>query len=158
VPPKHAHCDSATCTSVCCCGAALQGFDALHHFARHGLDTTPKLVHCLPATGVMQAAGTAATDNTSKQEPAADAVRDTQGPHDLTVVPRTQLPASYFTLSATGVVEVGQVATGPHLIGRSRQQQCSMQSRGLQNNAVSKLGLLQDIWGDCTIAAVRITH
>jgi hypothetical protein len=99
-------------TCLYCCGAAPQGLDALHHFARHGLDTTPKLVHCLPATAATQAAGTAATDSfsTAKQEAAADAVRDTQGPYYLTVVPRTQLPASYFTVSATGVVEVRHAA------------------------------------------------
>lgn len=89
----------------------MQGHEAIQYFAKHGLDATPKLVHCIQASGTAAAATTphAATDA------AADAGRqDTQAHHsyDLRVVPRTQLPASYFTVSATGVVEVGvQAAT-----------------------------------------------
>jgi hypothetical protein len=108
---------------VCICCLPAQGRDAIHHFAKHGLVATPKLVHCLQALAATDRAPS--SPGTAQQE-TADADRDRHGPYDLTVVPRAQLPASYYTLTATGVVEVWpQAELHIHLI----QQQLTFSMR-----------------------------
>jgi hypothetical protein len=90
--------------TICIWSLSAQSQDVIHHFAKHGLDATPKLVHCLQALAATDEAPS--SPSTAKQETAADADSDIHGPYDLKVVPRAQLPASYYTLTATGVVEV----------------------------------------------------
>lgn len=78
------------------------GHDVLGHFAEHGLDAAPRLVHCITAHPAA-AAGAAAGGT----QAAAD--RAPAGPYDLLVVPhRQQLLAGrgYATVSAAGVVLV----------------------------------------------------
>jgi len=77
----------------------LQGQDVLQYFATNGLDAVPKLVHCVPTAPT-------AVNSTAKPVAAAQGLGDGHGPYDICVVSRNRLPASYLTVSATGVVEV----------------------------------------------------
>jgi hypothetical protein len=86
----------------------VQGQDAVEHFAQHGLDAAPKLVHCVQAPSSSQTAAGSSTQAAAD----ADRQQDAQAQHvyDLRLVQRCQLAARYFTISATGIVEVGTAA------------------------------------------------
>jgi hypothetical protein len=75
--------------------------DALQLFAQHGLDGTPKLLHAIQA-------GTAAQQQQRDRQGGSSSSRwDLEAcPYDLQVVPRSQLAASYCSVTATGVVQV----------------------------------------------------
>lgn len=80
-------------------GRLKTGQDVLQYFATNGLDAVPKLVHCVPTAPT-------AVNSTAKPVAAAQGLGDGHGPYDICVVSRNRLPASYLTVSATGVVEV----------------------------------------------------
>lgn len=103
----------------------VQGQDAVEHFARHGLDAAPKLVHCVQAPPSSQTAAGSSTQAAAD----ADRQQEAQAQHvyDLRLVQRSQLPARYFTISATGIVEVGTAAVMPML--GSCQQLSPLSSR-----------------------------
>jgi hypothetical protein len=85
----------------------LQVDDALQLFAQHGLDATTKLLHAVQAgcTGAQrQQPDEQGSGGSSSSRWDWDSC-----PYDLQVVPRSQLAASYCSVTATGIVQVRAV-------------------------------------------------
>lgn len=83
----------------------LQADDVFQHFALKSLDAVPKLFHCLPAEAYQDS-----TD--AEQLHRAPSIRQRvhrcwePSQYELQVVQRNQLPPSYLTVTAAGVVQV----------------------------------------------------
>jgi hypothetical protein len=85
----------------------LQVDDALQLFAQHGLDTTPKLLHAVQAGGTTAQRQPGDRQNSNSSSSSNSSRWDWEAcPYDLQVVPRSQLAASYCSVTATGIVQV----------------------------------------------------
>eukprot|EP00878_Enallax_costatus_P036082 GHUV01040375.1.p1 GENE.GHUV01040375.1~~GHUV01040375.1.p1 ORF type:complete len:651 (+),score=194.50 GHUV01040375.1:228-2180(+) len=78
--------------------------DVFQHFAHGGLDAVPKLFHCWPAEASQETADAEHLRRThSMQQRVQRCWEPSQ--YELQVVQRNQLPSSYFTITAAGVVQ-----------------------------------------------------
>jgi hypothetical protein len=94
--------------------SCLQATEVHQHFSQHGLNAVPHLVHCIATTpdqhhGTKQHNKPAASGNgpgSNGGNHHRGAAQSSLSMYNLEVVSRNQLPASYCTISATGVVQV----------------------------------------------------
>jgi len=126
-------CACAGYHQVLSCMSCLQATEVHQHFSQHGLNAVPHLVHCIATTpdqhhGTKQhykraASGSGSGSNGDNHH--RGAAQSSLSMYSLEVVPRNQLPASYCTISATGVVQVSP----PEPV-----DSCSLQHRYCEKN------------------------